>query len=94
MQVFAVSFVGGIFFQVYHIPVYSSFANEAEDTEVLEFYTLRKIFVSLGNILAVGALAVFYVLYGLRTGFLASFTLGALATVMMAAVYLRDKEFE
>lgn len=94
LQVFAVSFVGGIFFQVYHIPVYSSFADEAEDTEVLEFYTLRKIFVSLGNILTVGALSVFYLLYDIRTGFLASFTLGALATLMMAAVYLNDTGFE
>lgn len=92
LQVFLISFMGGIFFQIYHVPIYSSFADEAEKTEVLEFYTLRKIFVGLGNILTVGALSIFYVLKDLKTGFFASFLLGALATVTMAVVYWQKTE--
>lgn len=87
LQVFLVSFFGGIFFQIYHVPIYSGFANEAEDTEVLEFYTLRKIFVALGNIISVGTLGLFFILYDLRTGFLASFSLGGIATLIMAVLY-------
>lgn len=90
LQVFIVSFVSGIFFQIYHIPIYSGFANEAEDTNVLEFYALRKIFVALGNIMTVGTLATFFVLYDLRTGFIASFTLGGLATFSMIILYWRN----
>lgn len=91
-QVFAVSFFSGIFFQIYHIPVYSSFADEAEDTEILEFYALRKIFVAFGNILTVSTLILFYLIYDLRTGFIASFSLGGFATIVMAIIYWRNKE--
>jgi predicted MFS family arabinose efflux permease len=86
-QVFILSFISGIFFQIYHVPVYSRFANEAEDTDILEFYTLRKVFVSLGNILTTSMLVIFSILFDLRTGFAASFILGGLATLTMAIVY-------
>lgn len=92
LQVFLVSFVSGIFFQVYHVPVFSSFADEAERTEILEFYTLKRIFSSLGNILAVTTLVLFFFLYDLRTGFIASFTLGSIATLLMAVIYRSEKE--
>ncbi|MEF8880860.1 MAG: hypothetical protein V5A72_03455 [Candidatus Nanohaloarchaea archaeon] len=91
IQAFLLSFISGIFFQIYHIPIYSSFADEAEDTEILEFYTLRKIFVSVGNILVIGTLAVFYTFYDLKTGFHAAFTLGGLSTFMMAAIYWKNR---
>lgn len=93
MQVFLLSFTAGIFFQIYHVPIYSSFANEAEDTEILEFYTLRKIFVGIGNLLSVSTLTVFYLLYDLRTGFKAAFFLGGIATIVMAFTYLNDTKF-
>ncbi len=89
-QVFVVSFISGIFFQIYHVPIYSSFADEAEKTDILEFYTLRKMFVSVGNVLTVLTLYSFYTLTDLRTGFQASFVLAAFATVGMAWSYWRE----
>lgn len=89
LQVFMVSFTGGIFFQIYHVPIYSTFADEAESTEVLEFYTLRKMFTSVGNLLTVGTLITFYSIYSLRTAFTASFVLASLATAVMAITYLK-----
>lgn len=93
-QVFLLSFISGIFFQIYHVPVFSSFADEAERTEVLEFYTLKRIFLSLGNILSVSTLVMFFLVYNLRTGFIASFTLGGAATLVMAVVYWREKSLD
>ncbi len=90
IQVFTVSFISGIFFQIYHVPIYSSFANEAENTDILEFYTLRKIFVSVGNVLTLVTLYGFYKLVDLRTGFKASFILAGIATLGMAWSYWRE----
>lgn len=90
IQVFTVSLLGGIFFQIYHVPLYSRFADEAEKEEVLEFYTLRKIFVSAGNILTVSAMFIFYSLYGLRAGFTASFVLAGLSSLAMIFFYMRN----
>jgi MFS family permease len=84
MHAFVVSFLGGIFFQIYHVPIYSEFADRAEDEDVLEFYALRKIFVSVGNILTVGTLTAGYLLFDLETGFTATFVLAAVATLAMA----------
>lgn len=87
LQAFVVSFLGGIFFQIYHVPLFSSFTDEAEDTEVLEFNTLRRIFYSVGQILAVSVLVLFYFFYDLSTGFIAVFVLGGIATLAMAGFY-------
>lgn len=83
LEAFAVSFVGGIFFQIYHVPVYRKFADTAEDEDVLEFYTLRKIFVSFGNILTVSTLLTGYLLFDLWTGFAMTFLLAAFSTFAM-----------
>lgn len=85
-QVFVVSFLGGIFFQIYHVPIYSEFADRAEDEDVLEFYTLRKIFVSIGNILTIGTLVTAYFFIGEEAAFAATFSLAALSTLLMAVI--------
>lgn len=89
VHAFAVSFIGGIFFQIYHVPIYSDFADRAEDEDVLEFYALRKIFVSLGNILTVATFVGGYLLVGVEAGFTATFVLAAVATVAMAPLSKR-----
>lgn len=83
-QAFAVSFLGGIFFQIYHVPLYSRFADMAEDSDVLEFYTLRKMFVGVGNLVVVATLLGTTYLYDLEAGFNATFVVGALGMVLMA----------
>lgn len=85
-QVFAVSFMGGIFFQIYHVPIYSEFADRAESEDVLEFYTLRKIFVSVGNILTIGTLTTSYMFFGAETAFKTTFILAAVCTLAMALI--------
>lgn len=83
-EAFTISFLGGIFFQIYHVPVYRKFADTAEDEDVLEFYTLRKMFVSVGNILTVFTLVTGYLLFDLWTGFTMTFVLAAVSTFSMS----------
>lgn len=85
LQAFSVSFLAGIMFQIYHVPLYSRFADMAENSDVLEFYALRKTFVGLGNILVITTLFTFDYFYTLETGFKATFILGALAMLVIAA---------
>ncbi|MFB6242432.1 MAG: MFS transporter [Candidatus Nanosalina sp.] len=84
LHAFLVSFLGGIFFQIYHVPIYSVFADRAEDEDVLEFYALRKIFVSVGNVLTVATLVGSYLFLDLRGAFTATFLPAAASTVAMA----------
>lgn len=84
LQAFAVSFIGGIFFQIYHVPIYTKFANRAEEEDILEFYTLRKIFVSVGNILTVFTLLGSYIFFSRETAFTLTFVLAAVSTVLMS----------
>ena len=84
MQAFVLSFLAGIMFQIYHVPLYSHFADMAEDSDVLEFYALRKMFVGVGNLLVVGTLLLGNHLYGLEAGFKAVFALGALSMLVIA----------
>lgn len=83
VHAFMVSFIGGIFFQIYHVPIYKKFAERAEKEDVLEFYTLRKMFVSVGNILTIGVLAGSYMFFSREVAFGLAFVLAALATVSM-----------
>lgn len=83
-QAFTVSFLAGIMFQIYHVPLYSRFADLAEESDVLEFYSLRKMFVGIGNILVVTTLFTFDYLYSLEAGFKAVFILGGLAMIVIA----------
>ncbi|WP_414838329.1 MFS transporter [Candidatus Nanosalina sp. VS9-1] len=84
LQAFTLSFLAGIMFQIYHVPLYSRFADMAEKSDILEFYALRKTFVGLGNILVVTTLFTFDYFYSLETGFKAVFILGGLAMIVIA----------
>ncbi|MFQ3307964.1 MAG: MFS family permease [Candidatus Nanohaloarchaea archaeon] len=84
IQAFFLSFLGGIMFQIYHVPLYSQFADVAEESDVLEFYTLRKIFVGMGNILVVTTLFTGVHLFNMQTGFQMVFILGAMAMAIIA----------
>lgn len=84
LQAFMLSFLGGIMFQIYHVPLYSRFADMAEDSDVLEFYTMRKIFVGVGNVLVVSTLLIGGHVLGMETGFKMTFALGALAMMVIA----------
>lgn len=85
IQAFMLSFLGGVMFQIYHVPLYSSFADIAEDSDILEFYTLRKIFVGVGNITVISTLFLFEHLYGVERAFQAVFVLGGVAMMVIAA---------
>lgn len=72
-------------FQIYHVPLYSRFADLAEESDVLKFYTQRKIFVSPGNILVVTTFLAFNSLYRVEACFKAVLALGGIAMIVIAS---------
>lgn len=89
---FAVSFVSGLFFQLYHVPVYASFADRAEETDELVFYTVRKMALGAGKLVTVSLVGAVTAFSGMLTGLRAGFLLGAVATVAMALIFHRLPE--
>ncbi|MDY6777876.1 MAG: hypothetical protein SVU32_04365, partial [Candidatus Nanohaloarchaea archaeon] len=87
VQAFLLSLVAGIFFQIYHVPLFAWFADRAEEHDSLEFYTLRKIFVSLGNVITITTLVIGLILLPQKQAFMATFGVAALSTVAMGVWY-------
>ena len=80
-QAFAVSFLAGLFFMIYYVPLYSIYADVAEDEDILEFYAFREFFLNIGKLVTYG-LALFFILnYSVRTGFMAAFLYATISTL-------------
>jgi MFS family permease len=79
-QGFLVAFIGGIAFKLYHIPIFSQLADEAESTSETEFFALSRVCTSLGMILATG-IFIFMLGIGDRIAFQTIFLIAALATL-------------
>jgi len=86
-QVFILSMTAGIFFQIYHVPLYSRFAELAEEEDILEFYTIRRMFSGIGNILTILTLIASYFFLGLSQAFIVTFMLASFSTLFMAYQY-------
>ncbi|MFB6144432.1 MAG: MFS transporter [Candidatus Nanohaloarchaea archaeon] len=77
----AVSFINGLAYNAVNIPVYSRAQDHAENEDVIEYFALREIALSVGRCGALGvAAALFYFLP--ETRFLASFTFVAASVVL------------
>lgn len=50
-HVVMLSFFAGLAFMVYYVPLYSIYADIAEDEDILEFYALRDIFLNIGKLI-------------------------------------------
>lgn len=80
-QAFGVSFLAGLFFMIYYVPLYSIYADVAEDEDILEFYAFREFFLNVGKILTYGLTAYVVLNYSVRTGFMAAFVYATVAVV-------------
>ena len=81
-QGFIVAFAGGIAFKLYHIPLFSQLANEAESTSETEFFALSRICTGLGMTIAT-TLFILTIQIGQKTAFQAVFILAAIATMTL-----------
>lgn len=84
LEAFAVSFGAGLFFMIYYVPLYSIYADVAEDEDILEFYAFREFFLNIGKLITYGIALYFGLRYSLRSGFVAAFIYAGLATVLIA----------
>ena len=87
-QAFLVAFLGGIAFKLYHIPIFSQFADEAESNSKTEFFTLSRISKSAGMALTSG-LFIIALSQGNRFGFQAMFILAGVATLIIPLMETR-----
>ncbi len=51
-HVVMLSLFAGLAFMVYYVPLYSIYADIAEDEDILEFYALRDFFLNIGKLMA------------------------------------------
>lgn len=83
LEAFAVSIVGGLAFKLYDIPLFSDFADRAEDIEERSFYTAKKMFNSLGKVFLSSVFILVAVYSEQRAAFTTVFIIAALSTALM-----------
>ncbi|MFB6145420.1 MAG: MFS transporter [Candidatus Nanohaloarchaea archaeon] len=88
LEAFVLSFVAGLMFMAYYVPLYSFLADTAEDEEVLEFYAFRELTLGIGKVFAFGLALFLYWSYGIVSALRITFMLTALA-VLLVAFYTR-----
>lgn len=84
LEAFILSFIAGLMFMVYYVPVYSFLADRAEDKEVLEFYAFRELFLGVGRIFTFGLAWIASWYYGIVSGLKLAFFMTAIATILIA----------
>ncbi|MFB6292378.1 MAG: MFS transporter [Candidatus Nanohaloarchaea archaeon] len=84
VEAFLVSFVAGLMFMVYYVPLYSTMADWAEDEDVLEFYAFREVFLCIGRIATYGLALYVALAYSIAAGLKAAFMLAAGAATLLA----------
>lgn len=83
IEAFILSFIAGLMFMVYYVPVYSFLADRAEDEEVLEFYAFRELFLGIGKISAFVLALVGSWYYGIVPALKLTFFMTAVATLLI-----------
>lgn len=82
---FVYSFAIGVLFMVYYVPLYSIYADVAEDEDVLEFFAFREIFLNLGKLLVIGISgAAIFLLEAEHLGFQIAFVMAGIATMSVS----------
>lgn len=89
---FILSFVAGLTYTVYTVPLVSIVADIAEKQNVLGFFSIREVFQSLGKISVVLILLYFLSSGAMAEGFKFTFYLSAVSVVLIALVGRTVKE--
>lgn len=82
LEAFIVAFAGGVAFKLYHIPLFSEFADEADSTSDTEFFALSRICEAFGMMLA-AALFLSLIQVDSRMAFQAVFVLAGALTFLL-----------
>lgn len=79
-QALLISGIGGVTFMLYEVPLFSNFANVAEDEDILEFYTAKRIIFKTGQMFTVLLITLTGLEFGLKHGFQAAFVLAGITS--------------
>lgn len=83
IEAFLISIAGGLAFMMYNIPLFSKYADGAEDNEERSFYASKKTFNSFGKVLTAGLFLAVFTFSGERGAFNSVFVLAAISAVTM-----------
>jgi hypothetical protein len=90
LEALMISGIGGILFMMYEVPLFSDFADVAEDEDVLEFYTVKRIIFKAGQAFTIGLITVIGLKIGLKQGFQTAFALAGL-TSLISIIWARKE---
>lgn len=85
VEAFIASLIGGIAFKLYHIPLFSEFADEAEKRDERSFYAAKKLFNSLGKVITMILFVSTTIMFTNRKAFVLVFSIAALSTLTLIA---------
>jgi len=83
LEAFLVSIAGGLAFKLYDIPLFSEYADGAEDNEERSFYASKKIFNSFGKLVTALIFLAVFTLSTERMAFNTVFIIAAISTATM-----------
>jgi len=83
IEAFVVSVAGGLAFKLYDIPLFSEYADGAEDNEERSFYASKKLFNSLGKLVTSVLFLTVFTLSTERTAFNTVFIFAGVSTAIM-----------
>ncbi len=83
LEAFMISIAGGLAFKLYDIPLFSNYADSAEDNEERSFYAAEKVFNAVGKSITGFFFLGAFLFYSPRTAFNSVFILAAASTALM-----------
>lgn len=83
VEAFIVSFVSGLMFMLYYVPLFSGLADQAEEEDILEFYAFREFFLATGRLLVYGLVVFVALSSSTAAGFKAAFYVTGAATLLL-----------
>ncbi len=90
IQAVLISGIGGIIFMLYEVPLFSDYADLAEDEDILEFYAAKKILFKLGQLFTTAIIILIGIKHGLKSGFQASFILAGFTSLIITVWTKKD----
>jgi len=91
LEAFVIALLGGISFKLFHVPLFSEFADQADRKTKSEFYTLKEIFTSFGEVVTG---IVFLLLWRISTAETSFRAIFVVAAVCSALLWVLDRRIE
>ncbi len=83
LEAFIIALLGGISFKLFHVPLFSEFADQADRKSKSEFYTLKEIFTSFGEVVTGIVFLLLWSVFSAEISFRVIFIVAAICSVLL-----------